>query len=315
MNDLMNAPNKQNDVSEPWTWPDNVWQQKVQKVRAGRSLKPTKWKNGARMAVALSFDSDHETMELRNGGTSFGTMSRGQYGARAGMPRILRLLEKYSVPASFFMPAVSAMINADEVKTVVSSGHELGIHSWIHEFNSRLDEVTERDLALRASDTLERLSGIRPVGMRTASWDFSPYTLKIAREMGLLYDSSLMADEEPYELLEDGEPTGVVEIPVEWIRDDAPYVAMDRMTGARPYGGPAMVFDIFARELEVAWEEGGLFQLTMHPHHIGHRSRIFILEEIIRLAKSKGDVWFCTHAELARYCADEAGLKTGAKAA
>ncbi|UIK08103.1 polysaccharide deacetylase family protein [Neorhizobium galegae] len=311
----MNAPNKQNDVSEPWTWSDSVWQQKVQKVRAGRSLKPAKWKNGARMAVALSFDSDHETLELKNGGISFGKMSQGQYGARSGMPRILRFLEKYSVPASFFMPAVSAMINAEEVKTVVSAGHELGIHSWIHEFNSRLDEETERDLALRAADVLEKLSGIRPVGMRTASWDFSPYTLKIAREMGLLYDSSLMADEEPYELLEDGEPTGVVEIPVEWIRDDAPYVAMDRMTGARPYGGPAMVFDIFARELEVAWEEGGLFQLTMHPHHVGHRSRIFILEEIIRLAKSKGDVWFCTHAELARFCADEAGLKTGAKAA
>ncbi|CDZ70434.1 Polysaccharide deacetylase [Neorhizobium galegae bv. orientalis] len=311
----MNAPNKQNDVSEPWAWSDSVWQQKVQKVRAGRSLKPAKWKNGARMAVALSFDSDHETMELKNGGISFGKMSQGQYGARSGMPRILRFLEKYSVPASFFMPAVSAMINAEEVKTVVSAGHELGIHSWIHEFNSRLDEETERDLALRAADVLEKLSGIRPVGMRTASWDFSPYTLKIAREMGLLYDSSLMADEEPYELLEDGEPTGVVEIPVEWIRDDAPYVAMDRMTGARPYGGPAMVFDIFARELEVAWEEGGLFQLTMHPHHVGHRSRIFILEEIIRLAKSKGDVWFCTHAELARFCADEAGLKTGAKAA
>ncbi|MGK6314822.1 polysaccharide deacetylase family protein [Neorhizobium sp. DT-125] len=308
----MNVPNKQNDVSEPWTWPDTVWQEKVRKVRAGRSLRPQRWKNGARMAVALSFDSDHETMELRNGGVSFGKMSQGQYGARSGMPRILRLLEKYSVPASFFMPAVSAMINAEEVKTVVAAGHELGIHSWIHEFNSRLDEATERDLALRAADVLEKLSGARPVGMRTASWDFSPYTLKIAREMGLLYDSSLMADEEPYELLEDGEPTGVVEIPVEWIRDDAPYVAMDRMTGARPYGGPSMVFDIFSRELEVAYEEGGLFQLTMHPHHIGHRSRIFILEEIIRLAQSKGDVWFCTHAELARYCANEAGLKTAA---
>lgn len=315
MNDLMNAPNKQNDASEPWLWPDRVWQQKVQKVRAGRSLKPAKWKDGARMAVALSFDSDHETMELRNGGLSFGRMSQGQYGARSGMPRILRLLEKYSIPASFFMPAVSAMINAEEVRTVVSAGHELGMHSWIHEFNSRLDEATERNLARRAADVLERLSGARPVGMRTASWDFSPYTLKIARQMGLLYDSSLMADDEPYELIEDGEPTGVVEIPVEWIRDDAPYVAMDRMTGARPYGGPSMVFDIFSRELEAAWDEGGLFQLTMHPHHVGHRSRIFILEEIIRLAKSKGDVWFCTHAELARYCADEAGLKTAEKAA
>src|SRR5262249_48708733 len=143
------------------------------------------------------------------GGMSFGTMSRGQYGARSGMPRIMRLLEKYSIPASFFMPAVSAMINEDEVKQVVGAGHELGIHSWIHEFNSRLDEETERDLAFRAAEMLEKLSGTRPVGMRTASWDFSPYTLKIAREMGLLYDSSLMADEEPYELLEDGEPTGV----------------------------------------------------------------------------------------------------------
>ncbi|MGV8935811.1 MAG: polysaccharide deacetylase family protein [Allorhizobium sp.] len=303
----------QHDIEQPWLWEDGVWRDKVAKVRAGRSLRPASWKGGARMAVALSFDSDHETMELRNGGVSFGRMSQGQYGARAGMPRILATLEKYAVPASFFMPAVSAMINADEVKSVVSAGHELGIHSWIHEFNSRLDEVTERDLALRAADVLERLSGVRPVGMRTASWDFSPYTLKIAREMGLLYDSSLMADDEPYELLEDGLPTGVVEIPVEWIRDDAPYVAMDRMTGARPYGGPAMVFDIFRRELEVAYEEGGLFQLTMHPHHVGHRSRIFILEEIIKLAQSKGDVWFTTHAELARYCADEAGLVTPAK--
>ncbi len=122
-----------------------------------------------------------------------------------------------------------------------------------------------------------------------------------------------MADDEPYELLEDGEPTGIVEIPVEWIRDDAPYVAMDRMTGTRPYGGPSMIMDIFQRELEVAYEEGGLFQLTLHPHHAGHRSRIFLLEEVIRQAQAKGDVWFTTHAELASYCASEAGLAGSAE--
>lgn len=294
----------------PWLWPEETWRHSIGKVRAGQSLKPRTWKNGARMAVALSFDADHETIELRNGGKSFGRMSQGEYGARSGMPRILSLLNKYTVPASVFMPAVAAMIHPEEVRTVAGSGHEVGIHSWIHEFNSTLDEATERDLALRAADALERLSGVRPVGMRTASWDFSPSTLKIAREMGLLYDSSLMADDEPYELLEDNEPTGIVEVPVEWIRDDAPYVNMDRVTGARPYGAPTMLLDIFRRELELAYEEGGLFQLTMHPHHIGHRSRIFILEEIIRLAQSKKDVWFATHAEIAAYCADEAGLKT-----
>ena len=301
------ASTASNDPRTPWLWPEPVWRERVTSVRAGRSLKPTAWKDGARMAVALSFDADHETIDLRNGGISAGRMSQGQYGARAGMPRILDVLDRHGVPASVFMPAVSALLHPEEVQRVVGAGHELAIHSWIHESNSGLDHATERDLSFRAADALERLCGSRPVGMRTASWDFSPHTLAIIREMGLLYDSSLMADDEPYELMENGEATGIVEIPVEWIRDDAPYFNMDRLGSSRPYGGPAMLLDILAREIDLASEEGGLFQLTLHPHHVGHRSRIFILDEVIRLAKAKGDVWFATHADIARYCVDRAG--------
>jgi peptidoglycan-N-acetylglucosamine deacetylase len=296
------------DEEKPWTWPESTWRAKVDHVRAGRSLAPARWKDGARCAVALSFDSDHETIELRFGGASYGKMSQGQYGARKGVPRIMRLLERHGVPATFFMPAVSALLHPEEVHAVVAAGHELGIHSWIHEFNSRLDHATERDLALRAAETLKKLSGKRPVGMRTASWDFSPWTLKIIREMGLLYDSSLMADDEPYELLDEGEATGIVELPVEWIRDDAIYFNMDRMASLRPYTGPETVLNIFRRELDMAHEEGGLYVLTMHPHHIGHRSRIFILDEVIRHARSLSGVWFATHEEIARWCAAEAGL-------
>jgi peptidoglycan-N-acetylglucosamine deacetylase len=292
---------------EPWQWEEDRWRRAVSHVRAGRSLKPNRWKDGARCAVALSFDSDHETLELRYGGKSFGKLSQGQYGARVGSPRILRLLERHAVSATFFMPAVSALINPEEPKAVVTCGHELGIHSWIHEFNSTLPYDAERDLAFRARDVLARLSGAEPVGMRTASWDFSPSTLKIIREMGLLYDSSLMADNEPYELLEHGEPTGIVEVPPEWIRDDAVYFNMDRMASLRPYTAPEAVFDIFRRELVAAHQEGGLFVLTMHPHVIGQRSRIWILDEVIRLAKSLGDVWFATHADVARYCKSGAG--------
>jgi peptidoglycan/xylan/chitin deacetylase (PgdA/CDA1 family) len=296
-----------NPLGDPWTWPEPTWRGIVDHVRAGRSLKPSSWPGGATCAVALSFDSDHETIELRNGGASFSRISQGQYGARAGIPRILATLERHGVPATFFMPAVSAMLNPSEVKAVADAGHEIGLHSWIHEFNSRLDHETERNLALRARDVLERLSGRRPVGMRTASWDFSPWTLAIIREMELLYDSSLMADDEPYELLDRGEPTGIVELPVEWIRDDAVYFNMDRGASLRPYGGPEMVFDIFRRELDLAFDEGGMFLLTMHPHHIGHRSRIWILDAIIAAAKAKGSVWFATHAEVAAFCARTAG--------
>ena len=133
------------------------------------------------------------------------------------------------------------------------------------------------------------------------SWDFSPATLAIVKDMGLIYDSSLMADVDCYELLLDGEPTGVVELPVEWIRDDAVYFNMNRFAALRPYTPPTDVFDIFRRELEAAHAEGGIFQLTMHPHVSGYRSRIWILEQLILHAKSLGQVWFATHADIVRH--------------
>src|SRR5204863_2409449 len=107
--------------TNPWTWPEETWRGIVQHVRAGRSLKPKRWKNGAAFAVALSFDSDHETIELRHGGKSYSKISQGQYGARAAMPRILAILARHNVKASFFMPAVAAMLHEGEVKAVAEA--------------------------------------------------------------------------------------------------------------------------------------------------------------------------------------------------
>jgi peptidoglycan/xylan/chitin deacetylase (PgdA/CDA1 family) len=171
---------------DPWQWPETEWRARVGKVRAGRSLAPKHWPDGARCAVALSFDSDHETNELRDGGKSIGRMSQGEYGARVGVPRILSILARENVPATFFVPAVSALLHQDEQRRVVTEGHEIGLHGWIHELNSTLPEAAERDLHLRAADTLASITGRRPVGMRTPSWDFSQATLKIQRDMGLL---------------------------------------------------------------------------------------------------------------------------------
>lgn len=286
---------------EPWEWDEVTWRGKVDKVRAGRSLKPIAWQGGARCAVALSFDSDHETNELRDGGESIGRMSQGQYGNRVGVPRILQVLKEAKVPATFFVPAVAALLYPDEQRQVIAEGHEIGLHGWIHEVNTKVPPEKERELHFRAADTLEKITGIRPVGMRTPSWDFSAATLKIQRELGLLYDSSLMADDDPYELVEDGEATGIVELPVEWIRDDAVYFNMNRFTAHRPYTPPPAVLDIFKREFDRAYQEGGLFLLTMHPHVTGYRSRIFILEELIAHIQQHEDVRFATHADIAGF--------------
>jgi hypothetical protein len=115
-----------------------------------------------------------------------------------------------------------------------------------------------------------------------------------------------MADDDCYELLLAGEPSGVVEIPVEWIRDDGAYLWYNRASGTRPQLSPPDVLDIFRREFDAAYVEGGLFQLTMHPHVIGYRSRIWILDEIIRHARAHERTWFATHRDVARWARDHA---------
>ena len=294
-------------MTEPWQWDEARWRGLVDRVRAGDSYRPRCWKGGARSAVAISFDSDHETNELRDGGQSIGRLSWGEYGSRVGIPRVLAILDRFGVKATFFVPAVSALLHPDEQRRIVGEGHEIGLHGWIHELNSALPYEAERDLMFRASDVLEKMTQARPVGQRTPSWDFSPHTLRIAMELDLLYDSSLMADEDCYELLADGEATGIVEVPVEWVRDDAPYFLMHRQMPLRPYTPPQAVFDIFRREFDAAYDAGGLFQLTLHPHIITPRSRIWILEELIRHAQAKGGVWFATHAEIAGFAKANGG--------
>jgi peptidoglycan/xylan/chitin deacetylase (PgdA/CDA1 family) len=292
---------------EPWQWPEETWRRIVGRARAGRSLKPASWPEGARCVVAISFDADHETIPLRDNDESPMRISQGQYGNRQATPRIRRLLERETVPATFFYPAVSALIYPDEVRAIAADGHEIGIHSWIHEVNTALPRESERELTLRAREVLAKTSGVEPVGIRTASWDFSVNTLDIIREMKLLYDSSLMADDDPYELEDQGEPTGIVELPPEWIRDDAVYFNMLRFSGLRPYTPPSAVEEIFMAEFDGAWQEGGMFLLTMHPHIIGHRSRLPLLERLIRHMKAKGGCWFATHAQVAQWCQTSGG--------
>ena len=301
------AAGRAGQQQEPtWKWPESRLFETVNRVRAGRDLNPKGWPNGGRVAVGLSFDFDNETPSLRDGQTSPALMAQGEYGARAGLPRILNLLDRYNIPATFFIPAISAKLHPQGVKDIVSKKrHEIGIHGWIHERNSLLAEADERELMRRSIDALTEMTGRKPIGIRTPSWDLSPWTMKLVREFGLLYDSSLMADDRPYEILIDGTATGVVELPVEWIADDFPYFGRDRQTTLRPYTTPDQVLTIWRAEFDKAYEEGTMFILTMHPHVIGHRSRVAMLERLIQHMRTRPGVWFATHEEIARF------VKTG----
>jgi peptidoglycan/xylan/chitin deacetylase (PgdA/CDA1 family) len=273
---------------------------------AGKRLKPKQWPNGARVAVALSFDVDNATVPLSRGQLGSEDLSRGMYGALDGLPRILQLLDRQNVPASFFIPAVSAALNPEMIPSILSRNrHEIGVHGWIHEHLGVLNnEAEEQHLLNQSIEALTKAIGNRPVGYRAPSWAMSRFTMKQVREAGFLYDSSLMASDDAYEVTIDGQPSGVIELPIERILDDAPYYGA--ANGSLPT--PELVDQIYRAEFDVAYQEGGLYVLTMHPHYTGHRSRALWLEKLIVYMKSKPGVWFATHEQVANY------LKKGAMA-
>jgi peptidoglycan/xylan/chitin deacetylase (PgdA/CDA1 family) len=227
-------------------------------VSAGRRLKPKAWPAGARVAVSLSFDVDNATATLSTGTRDYEVLSRGEYGAVDGLPRILRLLDAHNIPASFFIPAVSAALHPGMIKEILASGrHEIGVHGWIHERLPALnDEKEEQRLLTQSIEFLTQATGKRPVGYRAPSWQFSLWTMNQVKDAGFLYDSSLMASDDAYELLLDGRPTGVLELPIERILDDFPYFG-----GGANGSDPSLqtVYEVFQSEFDVAHSEGGLY--------------------------------------------------------
>ncbi len=283
-----------------WKWSMDSVRTVVNAVRAGRTLLPATWPGGARVAVLLSFDVDNETVALRFGEPTVGSLASAQYGARQGLGRIVRLLDAQRIPASFFIPSVSLALTPDMADTIKKSGrHEFGVHGWIHELNATLPDSAERALLTKAVAELTQLTGTKPTGYRAPSWNFSPNTLSILRDMGFRYESSLMADDRPYELLQNGARTGIVELPVEWILDDAPLFD----PRGQSYMNPRDVARVWMDEFDKAYDERGLFVLTLHPHISGHRSRIIALEMLLAHIKAKGagQVWYATHGAAAEY--------------
>jgi len=279
-------------------WTDEQLRQAVAPARVGRKLTPRKWPNNARVAVCLSFDVDNESYLLAQGETSPTTLSAADFGAETGLARILALLDRHQIAASFFIPAVSALIHPQQIPAIMKSGrHEIAVHGWIHEWLPTINDAAEEERLLnKAIDYLTEATGKRPVGYRAPSWAFSPHTLDLIRKAGFLYDSSLMAMDEPYEVMSNGEATGLVELAIDWTLTETPYLGRG---GTLP--SPDRLFQLYKEEFDGAYEEGTLFVLTLHPHVTGHRAPMRYLDELIRYMKSKPGVWFATGEQIARY--------------
>ena len=271
-------------------------------------------------AVCLGFDFDAVSGWIHgyDATDSPTKLSRGEYGARVGVPRILDVLDRLAVTATFFTPGHTIESYPEVSGEIHDRGHSIQHHGWKHtnprEFDSR---EAERADVERAIESIRDLTGSPPTGYRSPSWDFSPYTLDILRDLGFEWDSSLMGhDFEPYHLrvptdVDPDEPystgpeTALLEFPVSWHRDDWPafQIVPGHSMPATGFDEDAAV-DLWERQFDWMRDhvEDGVFSLTFHPQVVAQPPRLESLAALVETMQSYDDVRFETYdAVAARY--------------
>jgi peptidoglycan/xylan/chitin deacetylase (PgdA/CDA1 family) len=259
------------------------------------------WPDGRQVAVSLTFDMDAEAGFLGDGeqyARRLTTLSEGRFGVTRGLPRILALLARHGIPATFFVPGYTAELHPDAVTDILAAGHEIAHHGYLHLRNDLVSAAEQRTEIERGLAALAAAGAPPPSGYRSPAWEMTPETLSLLVEHGFQYDSSCMGDDRPY--LETWNGDTILELPVHWSLDDWP-----RFGWSIDHGGnvthPAELLESWHAEFCAARAEGRLVTYTMHPEVIGRAYRLVQLERLIELIEGTGDVWFAPLADIARH--------------
>jgi len=256
------------------------------------------WPDGARCAVAFTFDFDAESVWIGDDPANAerpGVLSQGTYGAKVAVPLILDLLARHEVRSTFFVPGVVAERYRERVETIVAAGHELGAHGYTHTSPAKLSRAEEEEELTRARDVLGGF-GAEITGYRSPSWDLSPHTLDLLEQHGFRYSSNFMDDIRPYR--HEGRP--LVELPVQWVLDDAAHWWFSPADWMRKISTTAEVRSIWEEEFLGIRELGGSCICTMHAQIVGRPSRLAFLDAFVGFVKGHDDVWIATCDEIRR---------------
>ncbi len=262
--------------------------------------------------ICLTFDFDALSVWFSYPNTTPAMLSRGEYGARVGVPRILALLREYKIPATFFVPGHTIESFPHEVEQILGDGHEVAHHSYAHVDPSTQTPSEERADMERALRVLQKI-GVQPKGFRSPSADYSAITLSLLEEFGFHYDSSLMADDfKPYHPrlgdqvsqqspLIKGRESKLWELPMCFEFDDWVHFQFNFSPYRNGTSAPSKVFEIWTEEVNWMHQhvDQGVLTVAMHPQVIGRAHRVAMLGKFIEHCQHLGDVRFERMADVA----------------
>ena len=259
--------------------------------------RPPQWPGDARAACAFTFDLDAETLWMARGVHEPVALSQGRFGVVEALPRILALLRAAEIRATFFVPAWVAARYPDAVRAIAGDSHEIGCHGDEHERVTDLGPGREKEILLKSLAVLTPLSGRRPIGYRAPAWQLSADTLALLAGESFDYSSNMMDRLAPYL----HPPIGgrsLVEIPVSWVLDDAPFFLF---SGQRSMQAPGPVLQGWLTEFEGITAASGVTNFTFHPQLIGRPSRLACLRELIDHVRHTPRVWVASLAEISAH--------------
>jgi peptidoglycan-N-acetylglucosamine deacetylase len=270
------------------------------------------WPNNARVAVCFAFDFDAESLlhlfYPQDSARKINLSSSLRYGARVAVPRIVQIWRHFKMRQTMFVPGWCIETYPDAIEALLSDGHEIGHHGWLHERVNNLSAGDERQVLEYGIAAIEKATGKPPVGYRCPSNAFSEHTLDLLVEYGFRYDASLAGDDVPYLL--QGENGSLLEIPSDYPLDDWPqYVNTKEFNMAMTIQSPERAMDVFRAEFDAAWQYGGVWSAIWHPFVSGRLARAHAMIELIEHMQNKGDVWFASLAEITEHL--EGLIKSG----
>ncbi len=256
-----------------------------------------------KMPVMLTFDVDGESLwasrELDHLPV---TRSLGTYGIIEGLPRIMKVLERNEVPATFFVPGIIAERYPGQIKKIDTAGHEICNHSYSHTYPDKLPSAdAEKEELTRTNEILEKLTGKKPKGYRSPAWEFSENTLDILLDIGFEYSSNMMHTDRIGHLQVFERKTNIVELPIHWVLDDAAFWLYTVRIPGKAIQPVSAVQEFWIAEFDALYEEfmeeensDICFILTCHPQVIGRPARMKVLDNLIKHIKSFENVEFTT---------------------